>query len=94
MKISASLKADLKRYLVKKQKEESDKVVVTSAYKISKSDLTKLQSLIPDVSLKDAEVVVDESLFAGYVIQKGSKVLDLSLKGRLYQLEQKAHEIT
>lgn len=94
MKISQRMKEELRRFLLKKTREQEERVTITAAHKLSKEELQAVQKLIPDLKGTVIDLVVDESLMGGITVQKGSKIIDLSLKGRLHELEQRTYEIT
>lgn len=93
MKINPRLKEDLKKYLLRKQEEEQNKVMIRSAYKLSEEELKSITEFFPELKGKEIVEVTDDSLLAGVVIQQGSKVRDLSLKSQLMSLEQRINEI-
>lgn len=92
MKISARLKEDLKRYLLRRRLEEAEKVTIVSAYKLSAKEVENIKKRIPDIKKSEVHVEVDESLMAGVLVQKGSKIIDLTLRGRMQSLEKSIYE--
>lgn len=83
MKINAALKARLKKNLIDQIKHPGDRdVLITSAYPLTKDELSKLGKTD---FLKDAhlENKVDESLIGGLIITDGSRIVDMSLKGKM-----------
>ncbi len=83
MKINAVLKARLKKNLIDQIKHPGDRdVVITSAYPLTKDELSRLGTTD---FLKDAhlENIVDESLIGGLIITDGSRIVDMSLKGKM-----------
>jgi F-type H+-transporting ATPase subunit delta len=83
MKINATLKARLKKNLIEQIKHPGERdVVVTSAYPLTKEEMSQLKKI---EYLKDArlENKVDESLIGGLVITDGSRIMDISLKGKM-----------
>ncbi len=94
MKIKPRLKEDLKRFLLRRQKEESETVKILSAEKLSDEELMIIYELFPALKEKSVINEVDEGILAGVIIQYGSKVIDLSLRARLKNYEKIIHEIT
>ncbi len=92
MKINAAMKEDLRRFFLKKLKEKDEEVEITSAYALSATELSSLKKLVPE--LKDAKITVsvDPELIAGYIIKKGSRIVNLSLQERLKKLHQISYE--
>ena len=93
MKIKPRLKEELKKFMLAKEEEEENRVVISSAYKLSEKEIKAISSLFPELKGKKVEQRLDESLIAGVVIRHGSKVRDLSLRQQLTNLEQRIHEI-
>lgn len=87
MKISPGVKNDLKRFLVRTLRERDEEVTVLSACKLDKTDMDMVFKMLKGVDKDAVHVEVDPTLMAGIVIKKGSKVLDLSLKAQLEQLQ-------
>lgn len=87
MKISPGVKNDLKRYLIRTLRERDEEVTVLSACKLDKTDMESVYKMLKGVDKSAVHVEVDASLLAGIVIKKGSKVIDLSLKSQLEQLQ-------
>ena len=83
MKINAAFKAKLKKNLLAQIKNPRDRdVVVTSAFPLSQGELSSLSKAD---FLKDAQLVnkIDESLIGGIIIADGSRIIDLSVKGKM-----------
>lgn len=80
------LKDEVKKFLLQKLREESEVVTVVSAHPLTAGQEKEIKSLIPD-SKKHMNTEVDTSLIAGIIVRKGSRILDLSVKGRLQSLE-------
>ena len=85
MKISSLMKEELKKHFLAKLKQRNDEVTIVSAYPLSSSE-------IEGIKLSKINNEVDEKLIAGYIIRKGSKMIDLSLQQRLAKLQQLSHE--
>jgi F0F1-type ATP synthase delta subunit len=83
MKINASLKASLKKSLIQQIKNPGDReVFVTSAYPLTKDELSSIKKAD---FLKSAQLVntIDETLIGGLVITDGSRIVDLSIRGKM-----------
>lgn len=92
MKISSLMKEELKKHFLAKLKEKSEEVTVVSAYPLSASEIAGIKKMVPDLKTAKVHNEVDEKLIAGYIIRKGSKMIDLSLQQRLSKLQQLSHE--
>lgn len=92
MKINPNLKEELKKYLKEKIQKESEKVVITSPYKLSQEEKDIIISKFPELREVEIEERLDPSLLAGITIKRGSKILDLSLSAKVNGLEQQLYE--
>lgn len=86
------MKEELKKHFLAKIKEKNDEVTIVSAYALSKSEIEGLKKALPVIKTSKVNNEVDESLIAGYIIRKGSKMIDLSLQQQLSKLQQQSHE--
>ncbi len=92
MKINSRLKQELKEYLLGKMRKDREKVVVYSSVKLSDEDRRLLKRKFSSIPFQEAEYKIDESLLAGVVIQVGSKIIDLSVRGTLSNLKHIIYE--
>jgi F0F1-type ATP synthase delta subunit len=69
-----------------------DRATVMSGYKLSKSEIDDIKSLIP--ALKDVRIEneVDSRIFSGLIIKVGTRLLDLTLNGALQNLRKTMYE--
>ncbi len=94
MKIKPHLKEELKKYLLEKERQESEKITIVSAHKLSNEEWEMIRNLYPQLKGKDVKNAIDQSLLAGVIIKRGSRIIDLSLRQKLKSLEEKGYEIT
>lgn len=94
MRIDAKLKAELKKILKKKIKEEEAKVKIISAQKLSKDEWKILFDTFAFLRNAKAQESIDRNLLAGVIIQRGSQLIDLSLRGRFRSLKRDLYEFT
>lgn len=92
MRLNPKIKAELKKYLLDKIKNNREKVIVYSGSKLSGEEIQLLKSKFPSISFGDAVYRIDENLLAGVKITVGSKVIDLSVKGTLSNLKHIVYE--
>ncbi|MBI5127761.1 F0F1 ATP synthase subunit delta [Candidatus Roizmanbacteria bacterium] len=92
MKIKPHLKEELKKYLSERVKKEEQKIKVFSAGKLNDDDKTLIKKKLKAFDWQDVDYFVDPSLLAGVVVKKGSKMIDLSLKGTLSNLKKIVYE--
>lgn len=93
MKINNTIKENLVKYLNELIKKEKEKVTLVSGHDLGKNDLESLFKIIPSLRNSQLAIVIDKNIFAGVIIKVGSKVIDLSLSGRLKNLKNAIHEI-
>ncbi|NMB83699.1 F0F1 ATP synthase subunit delta [Candidatus Roizmanbacteria bacterium] len=72
--------------------ESKPKTIIVSPYKLEQADLESLGRNFEFIDLQKVENVVDESLIAGVVIKNRSKVIDLSFRGKLFNLKRYLYE--
>lgn len=93
MNIDPALKEDLKSYLLNKLKtKQKPKVVVKAPYELSSQDIDTLTKKIDLLSEAEITVVVDTTIMAGFLIQFGSSVIDLTLNAELQTLAHTLYE--
>lgn len=93
MKIDPQIKNDLKLRLKEDLSSRKRKVTITSAYKLAEEDKKEITDKFPALKKEPVTYLVDDSLIAGYIIKIGSKVTDISLKGRLQNFKNLIYEI-
>ena len=93
MKIDTNIKENLKKYLAELLKNEKEKVTVISAYTLNNDELAALYKYIPRLKNSQINFAINENVIAGVVIKIGSKVIDLTLGGRLNNLKNYMYEI-
>lgn len=86
MNLDPHLKDEVKKFLLRKLREESEVVTVVSAHPLTDGQAQEIKTLIP-YSGGQMNTEVDKSLIAGIIVRKGSRILDLSVKGRLQSIE-------
>lgn len=92
MKIKPHLKEDLKKYLTEKVRAEEQRIKVYSAYRLSNEEKDLLKKSVKELEWREVDYLVDESLLAGVLIKKGSKEINISLKGTLSNLQKIVYE--
>ncbi|MEI7653090.1 MAG: F0F1 ATP synthase subunit delta [bacterium] len=83
MKLTPTLRQDLKNFLKARLVDQSVMAQVYAPYMLSTDEVKQIQSKYE--ILKGAQVTahVDPTLLAGFVVEVGSKRIDCSLKSRL-----------
>ena len=86
MKLSKDIKNELKEYLKAKLAHTELKATIIAACPLSETDVKKIKAKVNLISNLPVEVVVDESILAGFRIKVGSKLIDYSLKTKVDKL--------
>lgn len=83
MKLSKELKAEIKSFLKEKLKNREQRGQIIAPYQLGAREVKKIQSKISILQGIPVDVVVDESIMAGFVVRVGSRMIDYSLKSRI-----------
>ncbi|MFH1827511.1 MAG: F0F1 ATP synthase subunit delta [bacterium] len=94
MKIKPKLKKELKRYLLNKIIEDSQKAFITSAYKLSSDEIQDIKAKFPSIKKRKISFNVNEDIIGGFIIKEGSKITDYSIKTKLEKIKKNIYEIT
>ncbi len=94
MKLKPYVKEELRKKLLDSIKHEKERVIITSAYDLSKEDMDFLFKKYPTLKNSNIEVIIDPNIVAGLKIQIGSSVIDMTLLNELQNLKQSLYEIT
>jgi len=93
MKIKARLKEEVKKYLIDKIRKEQENITIISSQQLMQEELDSLVNQYSFLKGKEITNTVDKDILAGVIIMQGSRVLDLSLKSMLKNLEQVVYEV-
>jgi len=86
--IDIQIKKNLKNYLKSLIEKEKNRIKIISVYSLSKEEIEKLTKFFSKSSA-EIENIIDPSIIGGMIIQQGSKIIDLSIKNRLKNIEKK-----
>ncbi|HLC94253.1 MAG TPA: F0F1 ATP synthase subunit delta [Patescibacteria group bacterium] len=93
MKISESLKRQLKSLVLTKiQEEEERSATISTAYKLSEQEISAFSQNFPFLRNKIIQNTVDKDILGGFIIQCGSTYIDASMHGMITRLMNKVHE--
>lgn len=92
MKINTTLRKEIRSFIKNKIQEEKAKITVYVPYTLTSDDKESIQSLLSKKEISDVRYVIDKDIFAGIIIQYGSKLLDLSLRSGLKNLQKRMYE--
>ncbi len=83
MRISPELKDKLRAVVRKAQHDARQVATITVACSLDEATMQSIHQIVPALANTEAEVVVDDSLIAGFVVTIGSTVYDYSLRSRI-----------
>lgn len=83
MRLSKQIKQELTEYLKDRLKHKEHRARIIAPYNLDKSEIQEIQSRVPLIAHAPVDVVVDEDILAGVIIQYGSKRIDLSLRSQI-----------
>lgn len=83
MKLTPTLRQDLKNYLQARLKSAQVQAHVYVAHELKADVLASIVSAHPELHHADIITHVDPSLLAGYALEIGSKRIDRSLRSRI-----------
>jgi ATP synthase F1 delta subunit len=86
--IDSRKKKELRNYLKKLIEQEKNQIKIISVYPLSAEEISAIAKKFSKPPT-EIENVVDPSILGGIIIQKGSKIIDLSIKNRLQNIEKK-----
>lgn len=93
MKIDPQIKEDLKLRLKEDLAKKRRRIVITCAYKMTEEEKRSVFNKFPALKDSSVDYKIDAGILAGYLIQIGSRVTDLSLKGQLQNFKNLIYEI-
>jgi F-type H+-transporting ATPase subunit delta len=86
MKIDAQIKQELKR-MYDQIRQRGGTVEIVSAYPLSEAEKASVAKMIPAVAEATVSYTVDPSIRAGLVVKHGTRMIDLSLRSELSNLQ-------
>lgn len=86
MKLSKEIKNELKSFLKNRLSHKEERATLIAPYQFSSREVTQIQNKIPLIAELPVDVVIDESIMAGFMIKVGSKLIDCSLKTKVKDL--------
>jgi F0F1-type ATP synthase delta subunit len=93
MAINPKIKLELENYLKTRSGVKKRQAIITTAYDLESSEIDKLKRTFK--FLNDYELIkkVDKSVLGGFIIQYGTKLIDLSLASQLKIFKKVAYDI-
>jgi len=76
---------NLKKYLSFLNIDREEKLIITSTYPLSKEEKEEIKKFFPKQVV--VENKIDFKIIGGLIIEYGSKIIDLSLKGKIFSFE-------
>lgn len=93
MKVDPVLIQEFQKHLEESQHRLSQKVYITSTYKLESAEIERILAAFPPLKGRECVNEVDRNLLGGLVIRFGSKVIDLSIKDTLDTFLKQIYEI-
>jgi len=93
MKVDPVLLQEFQKRLEESQHKMTQKVFITSAYKLDTAEIDRILAVFPQIRDKEYENIVDKNLLGGIIIRFGSKVIDLSIEETLDSFLKHIYEI-
>ena len=93
MHIDPALKEELKQYLMERLNDTHKKVTIISAYPLEQKEMDSLTHHFSELKHARLENHVDTSIMAGYVIKFGTKMIDISLRRKLEDVNRSLSDI-
>ena len=87
MHIDPGLKEELKQYLLQKMHDTKKRVTVISAYPLEKHEMDEIVRKFDYLEHAKIDNEVDKKILAGFVIKFGTKMIDVSLRRRLEDVD-------
>ncbi len=94
MILDSGVKEQIKELVLKKSSEIEKRIIVVTAYKLGSEELVELKKYLSKTARATIQNKIDPEILGGFVIKYGSKMIDLSLRGRLQQLRHTLYENT
>lgn len=92
MKIDPQLQSIVKKHFEEELEEKYGRVTITTSYKLDLNEIESITNLFPIFKEKKIDNVIDRSLLGGFIIQFGSKLIDVSIKSLLQSVKQTFYE--
>ena len=87
MHIDQAIKEELKKYLAEKIDQNKRRVTIISAAPITDQDMTEIKNKFQYLSTSRIDTIVNRDILAGFIIKFGTKMIDLSLKKKLEDVD-------
>ena len=92
MRLDPHVKDRLKKAFSEELVAKKEAVTIYSAYHLSDEDMKKIITQFPQYSTSKVENEVDSSLIGGFIVQSGSRLIDLSIRNALHLLKKQLYE--
>lgn len=92
MKIDSQLQSIVKKHFEEELEEKYGRITLITTYKLDLHEMDSITNLFPLGNGKKIDNVVDPGILGGFIIQYGSKLIDVSIKSLLQSVKQTFYE--
>jgi ATP synthase F1 delta subunit len=92
MRLDPRVKERLKKTFTEELSSQKEEVTVYSGYQLSEEELNTIVARFPQFKGSSIQNKVDSTLIGGFIIQSGSKLIDLSIRNALHLLKKQLYE--
>lgn len=92
MRLDPQVKERLKKAFSEELTAKKEMVTIFSAHRLSSEDMQKILIQFPQFETNQVVNKVDPSVIGGFVIQSGSRLIDLSIRNALHTLKKQLYE--
>lgn len=92
MRLDPHVKERLKKAFSEELAAKKEMVIIFSAYRLSDEGMKKILTQFPQFATDKVENTVDTSLIGGFIIQSGSRLIDLSIRNALHLFKKQLYE--
>lgn len=92
MRLDPHVKERLKKAFSEELVAKKEMVTIFSAYRLSDEGMKTILTQFPQFATGKVENTVDISLIGGFIIQSGSRLIDLSIRNALHLFKKQLYE--
>ena len=92
MRLDPHVKERLKKAFSEELIAKKEMVMIFSAAELSEDDMRKILVKFPQFASNQVVNTVDSSVIGGFIIQSGSRLIDLSIRNALHTLKKQLYE--
>ena len=92
MRLDPHVKERLKKAFSEELIAKKEMVMIFSAAELSEDDMRKILVKFPQFASNQVVNKIDSSVIGGFIIQSGSRLIDLSIRNALHTLKKQLYE--